>query len=46
MRKRRLKCRNCGCEFEKEVFEPGEAEEKRCPTHPVTCPKCGSNNVE
>ncbi len=46
MKKRRLICKNCGCEFEKDVFEPGEAKEKGRPSYPVTCPKCGSTNVE
>ena len=46
MRKRRFICKNCGCEFEKDVFEPGEAEEKRIQGSPVRCPKCQSTSVE
>ena len=40
MRKKRFKCKKCGCEFEKDVFEPGEAEEKGIPSGPVRCPRC------
>lgn len=46
MVKRRFVCKDCGCKFEKEVFERGEAEEKRIPTGPVRCVRCGSTNVE
>ncbi len=41
MVKRRFICKRCGHRFVIEVFEPGEAEEKRTPTQPVRCPKCG-----
>ena len=46
MKKQRFICKNCGCRFEKEVFEEGEAEEKRVPTGPVRCPQCKSTNVK
>jgi DNA-directed RNA polymerase subunit RPC12/RpoP len=37
----RLICRRCGERFEKDVHEPGEAEQKKQPSYPVRCPKCG-----
>jgi hypothetical protein len=46
MKKRRFRCRRCGCKFEAEVFEPGEAESKRVPLGPVRCPDCKSTDVE
>lgn len=46
MIKRRFVCKNCGCEFEEEVLEKGEAEEKGIPTGPVRCPRCGKTNLE
>jgi DNA-directed RNA polymerase subunit RPC12/RpoP len=46
MVKRRFRCLRCGCKFEKEVFEPGEAEEKRRPSGPVRCPECKDTAVE
>jgi DNA-directed RNA polymerase subunit RPC12/RpoP len=41
MVKRRFICEGCGNRFEIDVFEPGEAEDKRSPTRPVGCPRCG-----
>lgn len=41
MKKAKFKCRRCGNEFVVEIFESGEAEEKRKPTSPVRCRKCG-----
>lgn len=41
MKRARLVCTRCGRTFETEVFEPGEAEEKRLPSQPVRCPECG-----
>jgi rubredoxin len=44
MKKAKFKCKRCGYEFVKEIFEPGEAEEKRIPSSPIDnlrCPKCG-----
>jgi len=46
MIRQRFRCRNCGCRFETEVFEPGEAREKRLPSGPVICPDCKSTDVE
>ena len=46
MIKRTFKCNNCGHRFEVEVFEPGEAEEKRLPYGQVRCPVCKSTNIE
>ena len=46
MKSQRFVCKKCGITFEKEVFEPGEAEDKRVQAYPVHCPKCGSQNVE
>ena len=43
---RRYQCRRCGEKFETKVFEKGEAEEKRIPTGPVSCPNCGGTQVE
>jgi transposase-like protein len=40
MTKRRFVCTLCGYRFEKEVFEKGEAKEKKVQTVPVTCPRC------
>lgn len=39
-------CRNCGEKFKTQVFEKGEAEEKRVRTSSVRCPNCGSGAVE
>lgn len=41
MIKIKFMCRKCGYKFEIEVFEEGEAEEKRKPSRPVRCLKCG-----
>ena len=46
MKKSRFICKRCGHKFEVEVFEPGEAKEKRMPSGPVRCPECGSGEVE
>lgn len=46
MRKQRFKCKQCECEFEKDIFEPGEAEEKGIPCGPVRCPRCNSTAVQ
>ena len=46
MIRRRFRCRRCGCKFETEVLEPGEVEEKRLPSGPVTCPECKSTDIE
>jgi DNA-directed RNA polymerase subunit RPC12/RpoP len=43
MIKRRFVCDRCGRAFEVQVFEPGEAEEKKVPTQPVRCPQCGGS---
>jgi len=45
MKKRRFYCDRCQIDFEVEVVEPGEAEEKRLFTKPVACPKCGGTTV-
>lgn len=45
MTRKRFRCRKCGLQFEKDVFEPGEADYKRLPSGPVTCPKCNSVDV-
>ena len=42
----RFICNNCGESFSAQIFEKGEAEEKRVPTSPVRCPRCGSTAVE
>lgn len=36
----RFICKRCGHKFETDVFEPGEAKEKRLPSSPIRCPKC------
>lgn len=41
MIKRRFICKGCGHKFEIDVFEEGEAEEKRLATRPIRCPRCG-----
>ncbi len=46
MKKRRFRCKNYKCEFEKNAFEPGEAQEKRLPSYPISCPQCGSTDIE
>ena len=40
MKKAKFKCKRCGNVFVVEIFEPGEAEEKRRSTSPVYCPEC------
>lgn len=39
-------CKNCGESFTTQIFEKGEAEEKRVLTSPVRCPRCRSTDVE
>ena len=46
MKRKRFICQDCGEVFTVEIFEPGEAEEKRIRPVPVKCPKCGSTNVK
>ncbi len=46
MKTRRFICKKCKCEFEKNMFEPGEAKEKGLQSYPISCPKCGSTNIE
>ncbi|MBN1384166.1 MAG: zinc ribbon domain-containing protein [Elusimicrobia bacterium] len=46
MKKQEFVCKNCGRKFVKEIFEKGEAEEKGLRVSLVTCPYCGSRNVE
>lgn len=41
-----FKCTRCGCRFEKEVFQEGEAEQIFAPTVPVRCPECLSEFIE
>lgn len=41
MVRKKFICKRCGFKFEEEVFEKGEAEEKRLPRCSVVCPKCG-----
>ena len=40
MKKVKFICRKCGNKFVIDVFEPGEAEERRKPSSPVRCPEC------
>jgi DNA-directed RNA polymerase subunit RPC12/RpoP len=46
MKKQKYVCKNCRREFVIEIFEEGEAKEKRLPTSPVRCRYCGSGNLE
>lgn len=41
MNKLRFICKRCGHKCEAEVFELGEAEEKKMLTREIRCPKCG-----
>jgi DNA-directed RNA polymerase subunit RPC12/RpoP len=41
MKKRKFVCKKCRREFVVEVYEEGEAEEKRIHGSPVRCPYCG-----
>ena len=41
MVKRKYICTKCGHKFVAEVYEREEVEEKRIPTRPLSCPKCG-----
>lgn len=43
MKKRRFYCQTCEWDFEFEVFEPGEAEKRRLPSRPISCPQCGGS---
>jgi len=45
MKRKRFICQDWEV-FTVEIFEPGEAKEKRIRTAPVKCPKCGSTNVK
>jgi len=40
MKKAKFLCRRCPYEFVIEIFEAGEAEEKRLRGVPPSCPKC------
>ena len=42
MIRKKFYCEKCKYEFEIEVFEEGEAEEKNRSTKRLRCPKCGS----
>lgn len=46
MIRKRFKCRRCGCQFKRDVFEPGEAEDRGLGSGPVRCPECSSPEVE
>ena len=46
MVKKQFICKNCGHKFAAEVFEKGEAEEKRIKAVALRCPKCNSTQVE
>lgn len=46
MIKRRFVRRSCGHSFAIEVFEKGEAEEKKKPSWPVRCEKCSGPVVQ
>ena len=39
MVKRKFICKNYNYKFEIEIFEEGEAEEKKVPTRPIRCKK-------
>ena len=41
MKKARFHCDRCNLDFEVDIFEPGEAQEKGQSAGPVCCPKCG-----
>ncbi|MFC1666373.1 cytochrome C551 [Candidatus Omnitrophota bacterium] len=41
MVRKKFTCSNCGHDFEMDVFEKGEGREKRFPSGPIRCPKCG-----
>lgn len=43
---KRFHCRNCGNDFEMEVFEPGEAEREKRPVSRVHCPRCNRTDVD
>ncbi len=45
MIRKKFQCRNCGERFEADVFEKGEAEQKRLPSGPVHCPNCNRTDV-
>jgi hypothetical protein len=46
MTKVKFICRHCGNKFTAEIFEKGEAEQKRVPRSPVQCPQCKSTAIE
>ena len=41
-----FKCQMCGNQFEVEVFDRDDPEERRRQGAPVRCPKCGSAQIE
>jgi DNA-directed RNA polymerase subunit RPC12/RpoP len=43
MVKKQFICKRCGKKFIVEVFEEGEAKEKRLRGAPVRCPECGGD---
>ena len=46
MVKRQFVCKKCGHRFTAEVFEKGEAEEKRKKAVPLSCSRCSNTQVE
>lgn len=46
MIKKKYVCKNCGRTFVLEVFEPGEAEDKRVRAVPARCPYCKSTEIK
>ena len=46
MVKARFICKKCGQKFTVEIFEEGEAQEKRLSAAAVRCPNCQSTAVE
>lgn len=42
---KKFRCRNCGKEFRRDVFEAGEAQRKQQPSSPVHCPECNRTDV-
>ena len=46
MEKKVFICKKCGFVFEIEVVSSEEARDRKIPTHPISCNRCGSYEIE
>jgi len=41
-----MKCNMCGCNFEAEVLDRQDPDEKKSTGHPLRCPKCSGTMLQ